>query len=104
MQPFEFRAELFDHRNAALEALAEHGYQWLSDFGSVDMLHDLFGLEVCGIRAEADARAIRRLLEGLFPGWRHRRLFHKDYGREAGWKVVITRDPERFEDDWQHAG
>jgi hypothetical protein len=102
MKPFEFHAELFDFRNVALEALADGGFAWLSDFGSVDLLQDLYGLEVCAIREEADARAIERLLGELFPAWRHRRAFYEDHNRgEIGWKVIISRDAEDFDDDWQ---
>jgi hypothetical protein len=105
MRSFEFHAELFDFRNAVLEALAEHGFAWLSDFGSIDMLHDVYGLEVCAIREESDARVIEGLLRGMFPGWRFRRTYYEDHnGGEIGWKVVISRDPEDFHDDWRRRG
>ena len=105
MKPFEFHAELFELRTAVTEALAEHGYAWLSDYGSVDLQHDVFGLEVTGIREEADARDIAGLLVRLFPDWQFRRTFYEDQnGGEIGWKIMISRDPEDFDDDWQHAG
>jgi hypothetical protein len=101
MQPFAFHPELFEHRTRALDALAECGFLWLSHFGSVDMRHDVFGLEVCAIRDEADARAIERLLLRLFPTWRHRRRYYEDVNAgEIGWKVVIQRDPEGCDDAW----
>ena len=102
MKPFQFQAELFEHRNTVLQCLADHDYTWLSDFGSVDMLHDVFGLEVCAIREKTDAESIRTLLAGLFPAWRHRRMYYEDQNRaEIGWKVMISRDPENFNDDWK---
>jgi hypothetical protein len=39
MKSFEFHAELFELRNAVLEALSENGFEWLSDFGSIDLQH-----------------------------------------------------------------
>src|SRR3954453_12260897 len=102
MKPFEFHAELFDVRNAVLEALAENGFAWLSDFGAIDLQHDVYGLGVTAIREEADAQAIERLLRGLFPGRKHHRTYYEDHNlRELGWKVVISRDPEDSGDSWQ---
>jgi hypothetical protein len=105
MKPFEFHAELFDCRNAVLEALADAGFTWLSDFGSIDLQHDVYGLEVTGIREEADAVAIERLLRKMFPGWRHGRTFYEDHNQgELGWKVLLSRDPEDFNDSWHRVG
>jgi hypothetical protein len=104
MKSFEFHAELFEFRNAVLEALAEHGFAWLSHFGSIDLLHDLYGLEVCAIREEADAREIEQVLRGLFPEWRYRRSYYEDHNiRELGWKVIVSRDAEECGDTWQSA-
>jgi hypothetical protein len=105
MKPFEFHAELFDFRNAVLEALAANGFAWLSDFGSIDLMHDIYGLEVTGIREEADARAIENLLRSMFPDWQYRRNFFEDQNLgEIGWKVMISRDPEDFNDHWKGVG
>jgi hypothetical protein len=102
MEPFAFHAELFELRNVVLEMLADHGFAWLSDFGSIDLLHDVYGLEVCGIREEADAHAIEGLLRQKFSSWRHWRRYYKDAStREPGWKVIISRDPEDYGDRWQ---
>ena len=97
MEPFEFHPELFELRNSVLELLADHGFAWLSDFGSVDLLHDVYGVEVCGIRQESDAHAIGDLLRELFPSWRYSaRCISKDSStREPGRKVTISRDPPR---------
>src|SRR5262245_2608500 len=105
MEPFEFHAELFDFRNAVLEALADNGFAWLSDFGSIDLLHDVYGLEVCAIREGAAAKSMEALLRRMFPEWRYRRTFYEDHNRgELGWKVVISRDPENFKDEWRRVG
>jgi hypothetical protein len=102
MERFTFHAELFELRNAVLEMLADHGFAWLSDFGSIDLQHDVYGLEVCGIREEGDAHTIADLLRKMFPSWRYSRMYYKDGStREPGWKVIISRDPEDFGDRWQ---
>lgn len=101
MEPFAFHAELFELRTEVLELLAEHGYAWLSDFGSIDLAHDVFGIEVCGIHEESNARAIEGLLRRKFSSWRYSRNYYKDAStREPGWKVIISRDPETYGDQW----
>jgi hypothetical protein len=64
----------------------------------------VFGLEVCGIREKADVATITTMLQRLFPDWRHQHSYYKDGAtREPGWKIVISRDPEHFDDRWEHA-
>lgn len=102
MKPFQFHAELFEFRNAVMEALSENGFAWLSDFGSIDLQQDVYGLEVTGIREEADAREIAALLRRMFPEWQHRRTYYEDQNlREIGWKATISRDREDYDDDWK---
>ena len=52
MAEFEFHGELFELRGMVMEALEENGFVWLSDFGAIDLRHDIYGLEVTGIREE----------------------------------------------------
>ena len=100
MKAFAFYPELFELRTSALDALADGGFAWLADFGSVDLLHDVYGLEVCGITDEDSARAIEVVLRALFPAWPYVRCYLKDFGgRDPGWKVIIARDPETADDD-----
>jgi len=104
MKSFEFHAELFELRNAVMETLSDNGFVWLSDFGSVDLQHDVYGLEVTGILDEADARAITALLRKMFAGWCYRHTFYEDQNLgEIGWKVMISRGPEDVDDDWRRA-
>ena len=77
MDPFEFHADLFEVRTVVLEVLAENGFVWLSDFGAVDLQHDVYGVEVTAIRQESDAKAIERILRDQFPNWRHCAHFMK---------------------------
>jgi hypothetical protein len=89
---FDFHPELFERRTLALETLAENGYVWLEGFTSVDLLHDLFGLEVCGIAKRNDAEIILSILEGLFPEWPYSDLHYHDYERDRGWKAMVFKN------------
>jgi hypothetical protein len=60
---------LFEYRTEVLEKLSESGFVWLTHFSSVDPLHDVYGIEVCGIPEQEDAIAIRDVLMDLFPSW-----------------------------------
>ena len=95
MSKFAFHPELFEHRTKVLEALATQGYRWLEHFGSVDLLHDLYGLEVCGIHKESDSAAIRRILQEIFPDWPHSDVHYHDRARDRGWKVLVYKNRRR---------
>ena len=95
MSDFAFHPELFESRGLAIETLAQHGYQWLEHFSAVDLLQDLFGLEVCGIAEEQDAQAILSILRKLFADWRHTDLYYHDAERDRGWKALIFKNQER---------
>jgi hypothetical protein len=96
----EFHPELFEVRSKVLELLANNDFVWLSDFGAVDLMHDVYGLEVTTIQTEELAMGIEKLLSRKFPKWRHRRTFYEDKNiREIGWKVRISYFPEDYSDD-----
>lgn len=103
MDAFRFAPELFEYRNDVAEALSEAGFDWLSHYSSIDPLHDVYGIEVCGIHEEDDAVSILNLLMGMFPKWKPGCLCYKDYGREPGWKAKIQRDPEPPRERWMTA-
>jgi len=92
MDSFRFSPELFEVRTDVISLLADNDFLWLSDFGSVDTMHDVYGIEVCGIHHESDAREILQLLCRQFPTWPDRACYFKDFGREIGWKARISRD------------
>lgn len=92
---FAFHPELFEHRTLALEALARNDYVWLEHFSSVDLIHDLFGLEVCGIVEETDADVILAILQEAFPEWPYSDIYYHDYERDRGWKVLIFKNQKR---------
>ena len=70
MDAFRFAPELFEHRGRVMDELEAHDFSWLSHYSSVDCLHDLYGIEGCGIKERADAVSILRLLTRLFPTWK----------------------------------
>lgn len=70
MDAFRFAPELFEYRNVVIASLSDAGFDWLSHYSSVDPLHDVYGIEVCGIREQEDAVEIQRMLIKMFPAWR----------------------------------
>src|SRR5687767_10690529 len=68
--PFRFSPELFESRADVIAKLEERGFMWLSQYSSVDCLHDVHGLEVCGIHERKDALAIQKTLTRMFPKWK----------------------------------
>jgi hypothetical protein len=96
----EFHPDLFEIRSKILQTLAENGFVWLSDFGAVDLQHDVFGLEVTAIRSQELANGIESVLTRMLPRWHHRRTFYEDHNvGELGWKVMISHYPEDFSDE-----
>ena len=92
---FAFHPELFEHRTLALKALAAHDLHWFEHFGSVDLLHDLFGLEVCGIIEESDAHLALCVLQETFPDWPHSDVHYRRSGRDRGWKAIIHKNRDK---------
>jgi hypothetical protein len=105
MADFQFHGELFDLRAMVMEALSENDFVWLSDFGSVDLAHDIYGIEVTGVPDESRADDMHSLLVELLPEWHFRRQFYEAQNLgEIGWKIIISREPENFADDeWSRA-
>ncbi len=101
MDAFRFCPELFEVRTDVLAVLNDEGFEWLSHFSSVDPLHDVYGIEVCGIREEDDAISIQTLLRNLFPKWPFGGLCYKDYGREPGFKAKVHRDEPQEREQWE---
>lgn len=92
----EFRPELFECRSRASELLTEAGLEWFSDYGSIDLLHEEYGLEVGGIQQEAKVDPIVEVMRKGFPHWHYYGLCRKDCGREPGWKFAIHMFPRRY--------
>ena len=94
MNPFQFEPELFSYRASVIEILNRAGYEWPTHFNSIDLIHDRFGLEVCGIAEKRDALGMLRILRQALREWRFYHLSYKERGRDTGWKVVIHREPD----------
>ncbi len=101
MDAFRFSPELFEVRNAVVAELRERGFEWLTHYSAVDMMHDVYGIEVCGIHEEEDASSILEILRHMFPSWNTCRTYYKDYGRDPGFWVTIQRDPEPPDQHWE---
>ena len=101
MDAFRFSPELFQLRAEVMEKLEQSGFQWMTHYSSVDCMHDLYGIEVCGIHEKENAVTIRGILAEMFPHWIIGRLCFKDYGREPGWKALVYRDRPQKQENWQ---
>jgi hypothetical protein len=100
---FRFAPELLDVRNAVIAKLRERGFEWLTHYSAVDVMHDVYGIEVCGIHEEDEASSILAVLREMFPRWNTWRTYHKDHGRDPGFWVTIQRDPELPDERWETA-
>jgi len=100
---FRFASELFEYRNDVMAQLSDAGFDWLSHYSAIDPLHDVYGIEVCGIRERSDAVEILKLLGKMFPTWSPGCLCYRDHGREPGWIAVIQRDPDPPDQQWETA-
>lgn len=70
MDAFRFSPDLFEHRARVIEELDSRGFSWLSHYSAIDCMHDVYGLEVCGIHEREDAVSIREVLVEMFPAWK----------------------------------
>jgi hypothetical protein len=86
---FTFYPELFDQRADATDVLEDAGIEWLTSYISIDLLHEEYGLEVCGIQQESDLETIAETLREAFPHWHYCRVCFKDGHRDPGWKFAI---------------
>ena len=89
----EFHPELFEHRARAIELLEEAGYNWFSDYGSIDPMHEEYGLEIGGVPHGHDVEAILTALKLGSPHWHHHHVCFHEHGREPGWAIMIHMLP-----------
>jgi hypothetical protein len=100
---FEFHPELFEHRTLALETLEANDYHWFEHFSSVDLLHDLFGLEVCGIIKESDAKGVLAILQEIFPDWPHSDIHYTATSGTAVGRPLFSRSKSEKRDSRRHS-
>jgi hypothetical protein len=100
---FRFAPELLEIRNKVIVELSRRGFEWLSHYSAVDPMHDVYGIEVCGIREKRDAESILEILREMHPTWKPKRVWYKDYGLEQGWKAELQRDDDLPDETWETA-
>jgi murein DD-endopeptidase MepM/ murein hydrolase activator NlpD len=98
--PFVFSPELLAIRDELVGNLSAAGFEICSDYSSVDVLHDVHGLEVCGIRTPDQAIQITRQLLRLFPGWTPGWLHPPETSSQQGWIATIQRDRDLVMEYW----
>jgi len=94
MNSFCFHGELFEYRAEALDALSAGGFSYFESFGSIDLTHDSFGLEVSEIADETTALSMQRILRARFPGWHSYVFEDQEEYTSCRWWVRIHRDSE----------
>ena len=97
---FAFFPELLDLSKDLVSELSTAGYEMMSDYSSIDAMHDVHGLEVCGIRSPDVALHITRLLLRCFPGWNAGWLHAPDSSSTQGWVARIQRDRDEVMEYW----
>jgi hypothetical protein len=102
--PSGFFSELSGHRNEVVTELHDQGYDHLIHYASVELLHDTYGIEVCGIPKEEDAEEILAILRQMFPSWTEGYTHCKDFGCDQGFVARIQRDPDPLRDHWEPGG
>ena len=95
---FRFHAELLEQRSSAFTALAERGFAWLSEFGSVDVDHGQYGLEV----AETDL--LRVALHEYDAGGRWAMLVNVRYRQAEDGACVQCELRQVLRDHGDHTG
>jgi hypothetical protein len=92
-QALQFHPQLFECKGSASDLLNTAGFTWFSDYSSIDLLHEEFGLEICGIREDSSVEAIARAMRDGFPAWHYSHLCFKDGERDPGWKFALHMFP-----------
>jgi hypothetical protein len=101
---FRFAPELFEYKSKALEILADNNLVWMIDFSGIDVIHDIYGLEVEGVRDEETANKILRELNHYFYGETKSQPRIGEYARiyqeYSGWVVEIASYPHPKIESW----
>jgi len=91
---FRFAAELLQCRINLIQKLTEDGFEWFTGYKSIDIDHELYGLEVRGIDHLQAAKAILQVMSDLHPDWKYWSICRKEYGADTGLMISLHRDPE----------
>lgn len=71
------------------------------DYCSIDPMHDVHGLEVCGIHEPQTVLNINRFLLRRFPGWNAGWLHPPDGASTQKWVARIQRDRDTTMEYWE---
>jgi hypothetical protein len=97
---FAFFPDLLELSRSLVPELSNAGYEMMSDYSSVDAMHDVYGIEVCGINDPDVALQITRLLLAKFPGWNAGWLHRPDSSSSQGWVARVQRDRDQVVEYW----
>lgn len=89
MKEFQFHPELFEARARAEEALERAGLVRFADYSSIDIEHDIYGLEAGPFKTREEAERGLQVFRGLFPGWKWWDLGTRDF--EPGFWFVLGK-------------
>lgn len=97
---FAFYPALLQLTHEVGEMLAEAGFDRISSYSSIDALHDVHGLEICGIQSANDTLEITRHLLRRFPGWNAGWIHAPDDSSSQGWVARVQRDRDTDMEHW----
>lgn len=98
--PAAYYPELLELCQDLTSELTAAGHEALSDYCSVETLHDVHGIEVCGIRSPEVALDIVRVLLRRFRGWNARWFGPEEGSAEQGWVARVQRDRDTVPEYW----
>jgi murein DD-endopeptidase MepM/ murein hydrolase activator NlpD len=98
--PFAFFPELLELARRLVAELSATGYEHMSDYCSIDAMHDVHWLEVCGIKDPETALNVSRFLLRRFPGWNAGWLHEPTSTSRQGWVARIQRDHDATPEHW----
>jgi murein DD-endopeptidase MepM/ murein hydrolase activator NlpD len=98
---FAFFPELL---NLSTELVSDHstaGFEQSPDYCSIDAMHDVYGLEVCGIHDPQIALNVIRFLLLRFPGWNAGWLHPPDDASTQEWVARIQLHRDEVLEYWE---
>jgi murein DD-endopeptidase MepM/ murein hydrolase activator NlpD len=98
---FAFFLGLLQLSTLLVAELSTAGYERAIDYYSIDAMHDVHGLEVCGIHDPHTALNIIRFLLRRFPGWNAGWLHAPDSASTQEWVARIQRDRDIEMEYWE---
>ena len=90
--PYAFSGELLGCVSELAEQLELAGFDEMSDYTSIEVMHDVHGLEVCGIPSASLALEIARLLLRHFHSWNAGWIQHPERESSQAYVARIQRD------------